>query len=234
MFNSISVLNILDSIKEIGGPIKFYHASSSEMFGKVSHLPITETTPLHPQGPYGVSKATGHWLTINYRESYNLFASCGILFNHKSYLRSPNFFIKKLIRETLKVSVTGKGFFKLGNLDAKRDFGYSPRYVEAVWKMLRLKQPNDFIVCSGQSITLSEIVQHVLDCLGLGWERVVYDKTLRRPSEIDDIYGDNSKARAVLGWDYQLNFFDVLDKLIEEERSASELILPANVTEFHP
>ena len=221
-FNSISVLNILESIKEIGEPIKFYQASSSEMYGMVHQLPITETTPMHPRSPYGVSKATSHWLTINYRESYGLFACCGILFNHESYLRSRDFFVKKLIRESLKISRTGNGVLRLGNLNVKRDFGYSPCYVDAMWRMLQLSKPEDFVVCSGKSVSLHDIVGHVLEKLNIGWDKVVFDKSLQRPSEIEDIYGDNSKAKKILGWTYEYEFTDILDKLIDEERHASE------------
>jgi GDPmannose 4,6-dehydratase len=220
-YNSISVLNLLDSIKEIGEPIKFFQASSSEMFGRVSHMPITETTPMRPMSPYGVSKASSHWMAINYRENYGIFACCGIMFNHESYLRSPNFFIKKLVRESLKVSRSGTGVIKLGNLDIRRDFGYAPRYVEPMWKMMQLEEPDDFVICSGKSIALSDIVSHVLDRAGLDWGSVAIDKGLKRPSELDDIFGDSTKARNILGWDYNLDFFDVLDTLIEEERSSS-------------
>ncbi len=221
-FNSISVLNLIESIREIGEPTKFFQASSSEMFGKVSRMPITETTPMNPVSPYGVSKASSHWITVNYRESYGLFACCGILFNHESYLRNPNFFVKKLIMESLRISRIGKGVIKLGNLDIRRDFGYSPYYVEAVWKMMQLEEPDDFIVCSGKSIALSDIVGYVLDRVGLNWDNITYDQALKRPSEMDDIYGDSSKARRVLGWDYALDFYKVLDILIEEERVSSE------------
>ncbi len=221
-FNSTSVLNLIEGIRGIGEPTKFFQASSSEMFGRVSQMPITETTPMNPVSPYGVSKASSHWITVNYRESYGLFACCGILFNHESYLRSPNFFVKKLIMESLKISRTGKGVVKLGNLDIRRDFGYGPHYVEAMWKMMQLDEPDDFIVCSGKSIALSDIVGYVLDRVGLNWDSVTYDKALKRPTEMDDIYGDSSKARRVLGWDYALDFYKVLDILIEEERSSSQ------------
>jgi GDPmannose 4,6-dehydratase len=216
-FNTMSVLYILEAIKNINKNIKFYQASSSEMYGKVDELPISEKTPMHPLSPYAISKASAHWITTNYRESYNLFAVNGILFNHESYLRTDNFFIKKLIKSAVNIKIGNKNELRLGNLKAKRDFGYSPDYVEAMWLMLQEEKPEDFIICSGKSYSLREIVKYVFDTLDISMNNLIIDEELFRPVDIPDIYGDNTKAKERLGWDYDRDFLDVLDILIEKE-----------------
>ena len=148
-FNINSVTNLLEAIRLLNIPVKFYQASTSEMFGKVEDLPITENTRVHPLSPYAISKITGHHICINYRESYGIFTSCGILFNHESYLRGDNFFVKKLMRGALDILHGRKEHLEFGNLEIKRDFGWSEKYVEAMWMMLQLNQADDFIVCSG-------------------------------------------------------------------------------------
>ena len=216
-FNTISVLNILESIKISNENIKFYQASSSEMFGKVKKLPIDENTPMHPLSPYAVSKASSHWLTINYRESYSLFACCGILFNHESFLRSKNFFIKKVIQDSIDISFGKKDILSVGNIDIKRDFGYSPKYIEAMYSMMQEETPEDFIICSGESVSLKEIIFYVFDKLKIEHAKLVIDDNLYRPTEINDIYGSNKKAKEKLKWNYDYSFMEVLDMLIEEE-----------------
>jgi len=216
-FNVMSVLNILESIKTINSNIKFYQASSSEIYGKVENLPVTEVTTVHPLSPYAISKATAHWTTINYRESYNLFACCGILFNHESYLRSNNFFIKKVIQEAINIQKGLQDVIKVGNIDVKRDIGYSPSYVQAIWMIMQYDKPDDFIICSGKSISLREILYHVFDKLNIDKSKIIVDKSLYRPVDIIDIYGNNSKAKKILNWDYDLEFLQVLDLLIDEE-----------------
>jgi len=219
-FNIISVMNLLEALRTTDRSIRFYQSSSSEMFGKVDQLPIREDSPMHPLSPYAVSKATAHWMTINYRESYGLFACCGICFNHESYLRDNGFFVKKVITEGLRIKYKEQDQLRLGNLEVRRDFGLSPRYVEAMWLMLQHSRPDDFIICSGRSVLLWDIVKHVFDRLEIGMEKATVDRSLVRPNEILDIYGDNSKAKTELGWDYDLSFFDVLDLLIDEELGA--------------
>jgi GDPmannose 4,6-dehydratase len=187
------------------------------MYGKVDELPISEKTPMHPLSPYAISKASAHWITTNYRESYNLFAVNGILFNHESYLRTDNFFIKKLIKSAVNIKIGNKNELRLGNLKAKRDFGYSPDYVEAMWLMLQEEKPEDFIICSGKSYSLREIVKYVFDTLDISMNNLIIDEELFRPVDIPDIYGDNTKAKERLGWDYDRDFLDVLDILIEKE-----------------
>ncbi len=221
-FNLISVLNLMESIKIVNKNIKFYQASTSEMFGKAKNLPVTENTAMHPLSPYAISKASGHWTVANYRESHGLFACCGILFNHESYFRSNNFFVKKVITESLNIRFGKQETLKVGNIDIKRDFGYAPKYVTAMWLIMQQEKADDFIVCSGKSIFLREIIYYVFDRLKIDRDRLVIDPSLYRPAEIEDIYGDNSKAKRILGWEYNMTFFDVLDILIEEEKENYE------------
>jgi GDPmannose 4,6-dehydratase len=212
-----SVLNILEAIRLINTSIRFYQASSSEMFGKVENLPITEESIVHPLSPYAISKITGHYLTINYKESYGIFACSGVLFNHESFLRSENFFVKKVIRSALEISQGKMDTAEFGNLDIKRDFGWSPRYVEAMWLMLQQDQPLDYVICSGRSVRLFDIVQYVFKQIQVDMDRVIINDNLFRPSEIADIFGSNEKARNILGWNYDMDFFYVLDLIIQEE-----------------
>jgi GDPmannose 4,6-dehydratase len=215
-FNILSVLNLLEAIKLVNDKIKFYQASSSEMYGKVNTLPVTEKNALYPLSPYAISKASAHWTTINYRDSFDLYTACGVLFNHESYLRTPTFFVKKILKSGLQLANGKLDILRVGNIDIKRDFGYAPRYVEAMWLMLQQAQPADYLISSGQSVTLRSIIEHVFMRLNISLDRLVVDPALFRPTEIEDIYGDPTLARQ-LGWDYQLNFFEVLDLLLEEE-----------------
>lgn len=217
-FNLVSVLNLLESLKKADRSIRFYQASSSEMFGKVEDLPVTEKTTMHPLSPYGISKAAAHMTTVYYREAFGLSAYCGILFNHESFLRRETFFVKKVIKESLEIVEGKKEKLRLGNLDVFRDFGYAPEYVKAMWLILQSNRPDDYIICSGKSISLRSIVQHVFMRLGISEEVLVIDRDLYRIAEIVNIYGSSEKAKTVLKWEYNLDFFDVLDKLIEEER----------------
>ena len=218
-FNVLSVLNFLEAIKilNLGNSTRFYQASSSEMFGRVESLPIREHTVFHPLSPYAISKATGHWLTVNYRESYGMYAACGILFNHESYLRSDNFFTKKIIRESLRISHGLQDELRVGNIDIKRDFGYAAKYVEAMWLMLNQDKPDDYLICSGTSVSLRSMIYHVFDRLQISREKLVVDPVLYRPTDISDILGDNSKARRVLKWVYEMSIYEVIDIILEEE-----------------
>ena len=216
-FNIQSVLNMLEAIRLLDPSIRFYQASTSEMFGKVNKLPITEESIVHPLSPYAISKVTGHYVCINYRESYNLYTSCGILFNHESFLRGENFFVKKLIKGAIDIVHGKREFLEFGNLDIKRDFGWSERYVEAMWLMLQQDKPDDYIISSGKSITLREIVYYVFERLNIDSSLIRINPSLFRPTEIEDIYGSNEKARSVLNWKYDMDFFEVLNLIIEEE-----------------
>ncbi len=216
-FNTMSVNNLLESIRLFAPHTKLYQASSSEMYGRVKNMPITMNTPMHPISPYGVSKMASYFMITTYRESYNIFVSNGILFNHESFLRSNNFFVKKVIRDSIAIKNKKMQYLKVGNLNVKRDFGYAPKYVEAMWKMMQLDKPDDYMICSGKSILLRDIVEYIFDKMNLAKSLIIEDDTLFRPNEIEDIYGDNSKAQQILDWDYNYSFFEILDILIDEE-----------------
>jgi GDPmannose 4,6-dehydratase len=217
LFSAISVLNLLESIRITDKGIRFYQASSSEMFGKVAQLPVKENTPMHPLSPYAISKATAFWAVVNYRESYGLFACNGILFNHESYLRTDNYFVKKVIGNSIEIANGKRDTLTVGQIDLKRDFGYAPEYVKAMWLMLQHSTPNDYSVCSGNSVSLREIIYYIFKKLKIPHNKLKIDEALFRPVDIENIYGDNSKAKKILGWNYDMNFFQVLDILIEEE-----------------
>tara|TARA_B110000503_G_C7143098_1_gene411761 strand:- start:603 stop:1565 length:963 start_codon:yes stop_codon:yes gene_type:complete len=216
-FNTLSVFNIIESIKKTNPSIKLYQASSSEMFGSVKKLPITEESIIHPVSPYAISKVAAHYTCVNYRESYGMFISCGILFNHESYLRNDTFFIKKVIRESLEISLGKREILKVGNIDIKRDFGFAPKYVEAMYLMLQQEKPCDFLICSGKSVSLREIIYYIFEKLKISKSLCIIDPAFYRPSDIEDIYGINEKAKKELNWNYDFNFFEVLDLLLEEE-----------------
>jgi len=218
-FNTRSVLNFLEAIKLLNPAIRFYQASSSEMFGKVKNLPITEESMVHPLSPYAISKVTAHYICINYRESYKLYTCCGILFNHESYLRGENFFVRKLIKGAFDILNGKEKYLEFGNLDIRRDFGWSEKYVEAMWLLLQQDKPDDFVICSGSSISLREIVYYVFDKFKIDRSLARTDPKLFRPTDIEDIYGSNQKAKTLLHWDYDMSFFSVLDNIIEEERA---------------
>jgi GDPmannose 4,6-dehydratase len=216
-FNILSVLNQLEAIKKVDKSIRFYQASSSDMFGNIDTLPVTIKSVIHPSSPYGISKASAHWITVNYRESYGLFTCSGILFNHESYLRTPNFFVKKVITNALDISVGLRETIKVGNLDLRRDFGYAPDYVQAMWMMLQQEKPKEYTICSGVSVSLREILYYVFDKLDIPKDKIVIDKNLFRPNDIYNIYGDNTSAKNELGWENNKTFFEVLDLLVKEE-----------------
>jgi GDPmannose 4,6-dehydratase len=218
-YNTQSVLNILESIRLLKLDTKVYQASSSEMFGLVKSLPVSEATPLHPLSPYAISKASGYWIGVNYRESYGVHCVNGILFNHESYLRSPNFFVKKVIKTSLDIINNNATALHVGNIDVKRDFGYAADYVMAMWLSLQPDKPDDYIICSGKSIYLRDIINYVFEYLGISKDKLIEDPALFRPTDIADMYGDNTKAKKSLKWEYDRSFFDVLSILIEEEKN---------------
>lgn len=218
-FNINSVVNILEAIRLINPAIRFYQASSSEMFGKIDELPITEESKLHPLSPYAISKVAAHHITINYRESYGLYACCGILFNHESYLRGEHFIVKKALTGALDILAGKREYLEFGNIQVKRDFGYSKSYVEAMWLMLQQDKADDFVICSGRSVALYDVVRYIFNKLGIPESAIRVNDNLFRPTDIEDIYGSSEKAKRLLGWDYHMNFFEVLDLLIEEERA---------------
>jgi GDPmannose 4,6-dehydratase len=216
-YNTQSLINILESVRILKFDTKVYQASSSEMFGKVKSLPINEQTPLHPLSPYAISKASCYWIGINYRESYNVYCTNGVLFNHESYLRSPNFFVKKVVKTSIEIKKNLKDALYVGNIDVKRDFGYAPDYVMAMWLSLQQQKADDYLICSGTSVYLRDIIYHVFNNLNISQNKLIEDPGISRPTDIEDIYGDNTKAKTALKWEYDKSFFDVLDVLVEEE-----------------
>ena len=216
-FNIISVLNLLEAIRMKSGQSRFYQASSSEMYGIVNQLPITIQSILHPVSPYGISKAAGHWLVSQYRESYHLFAVSGILFNHESFLRQDSFFVKKVITSAIRIRNGQQRDLRVGSIDIKRDFGSAKDYVEAIWLMLQHERPIDYLVCTGASISLRDIIHYVFDQMGIDRKNIISDSNLVRPSEISDIYGDPSPIYRDLQWKASGDFYKVLDELISEE-----------------
>ena len=217
-FNIISVANLLESIKLTDKNIRFYQASSSEMFGSANQLPFQENSIVHPVSPYGISKASAHWITVNYRESFGLFTTSGILFNHESVLRGNDFIIKKIIRTALEIKAGKIDILEVGNIDIKRDFGYAPKYVEAMFLMMQHEKPDDYIIASGKSLSIREIIYYIFDKLAISKEKIITNDALLRPNEIEDIYGDNAKAKSQLNWKYDMDFFEVIDILIDEEK----------------
>lgn len=216
-FNTLSVFNLVEAIKQFDTKIKFYQASSSEMFGEVTHLPITEDTEFHPKSPYAISKAAAHWTCVNYRESYNLFICCGILFNHESHLRTDTFFVKKVIREAIKIKKGLSQSLTVGNLNIKRDIGYAPQYVEAMYKMMQQPKADSYLICTGSSVSLKYITEYIFNKLAVPTSAIVSDPKLFRPSEINDIYGSNKHINTSLDWHYTLTIEGLLDILVDEE-----------------
>ena len=171
----------------------------------------------YPLSPYAISKATAHWTTVNYREAYGLFACCGVLFNHESYLRSPNFFVKKVVRDCISIYYKEKEYLEVGNIDIKRDFGYAPKYVEVMWLMLQQTQADDYLICSGKSVSLRSIILHIFNRFNIDQDRLLIKSSLFRPTEIADNYGVADKAKTQLNWTYPYDFYTILDLIVEEE-----------------
>ena len=219
-FNIVSTAKLLEAIRITNPKIKYYQASSSEMFGNVKkeNLPINENFLLRPVSPYGISKAASHWITINYRRSYNLFAVCGISFNHESVLRNKNFVTKKIINTAVKISLGLADELRLGNIKVYRDWGYAPKYVEAMWLMLQQDNPDDYIISTGEVHSLEEFVVKVFEKLNLNVDKFVkIDESLYRPNDLEINYGDNSKAKNKLNWNYDMSFDQLICKLVGDE-----------------
>jgi GDPmannose 4,6-dehydratase len=215
--NFTTVINLLEAIRIVNNKIKFFQPTSGEMYGNANVLPITEKSFFQPLSPYAISKVSAHWFCINYRESYGLFISCGILFNHESYLRGEEFFIKKVIRSAIAIKKNRQEFLIVGNIDVERDFGYAPKYVEAMYLMMQSNKPDDFLICSGESVSLRKIIEYVFERLAIEKDKIIIDKSLYRPTDVQVIYGSNEKIKTILGWDYSFHFFQILDILIKEE-----------------
>jgi len=220
---ALSVTRMLDAIRIVNPTIRFYQASSSEMFGKVAEVPQTEATPFHPRSPYGVAKVYGHWITVNYRESYNLHASSGILFNHESPRRGLEFVTRKISYGAASIKLGLEEKLSLGNLDAKRDWGFAGDYVEAMWMMLQQEQPDDYVICSGMTHSVREFCDLAFSHLGLNYEdHVVVDEQFFRPAEVDLLVGDYGKANRVLAWEPSTSFKDLVAMMVEADLALLE------------
>ena len=220
---ALSVTRMLDAIRIVNPKIRFYQASSSEMFGKVAEVPQTEATPFYPRSPYGVAKVYGHWITVNYRESYNLHASSGILFNHESPRRGLEFVTRKISYGAASIKLGLEEKLSLGNLDAKRDWGFAGDYVEAMWMMLQQEQPDDFVICSGMTHSVREFCDLAFSHLGLSYEdHVVVDEQFFRPAEVDLLVGDYGKAKKVLAWEPSTSFRDLVTMMVEADLALLE------------
>jgi GDPmannose 4,6-dehydratase len=218
-FTAIGVTRMLEAIRLIDAKgIRFYQASSSEMFGKVQEVPQKESTPLYPRSPYGVAKVYGHWITINYRESYDMFACSGILFNHESERRGKEFVTRKVTDGVARIKLGKQKKLKLGNLDARRDWGFAGDYVEAMWLMLQQDKPDDYVVATGETHPVRELVDLAFGHVGLKWQdHVEIDPAFFRPAEVDLLVGDPSKAKAKLGWIPKVSFPQLVARMVDAD-----------------
>ena len=215
---ALGVTRLLDAIRLVDPEIRFYQASSSEMFGKVHEVPQTETTPFHPRSPYGVAKVYGHWITLNYRESYGLHATSGILFNHESPRRGLEFVTRKISHTVAQIKLGLVDELRLGNLDAQRDWGFAGDYVEAMWLMLQREIPEDFVICTGQTHSVREFCEVAFGHAGLNWEEhVVVDETFFRPAEVDLLVGDATMADEMLGWKPETSFESLVTMMVDAD-----------------
>jgi GDPmannose 4,6-dehydratase len=222
-FTAVGVTRLLEAIRSVDPGIRFYQASSSEMFGKVRDVPQTEQTPFHPRSPYGVAKCYGHWITVNYRESYDLFACSGILFNHESERRGLEFVTRKVTDGVARIALGLTSELRLGNLDAKRDWGFAGDYVEAMWLMLQQPEPDDYVVATGEAHSVRELVEIAFARAGLDWQKhVVIDPKLVRPAEVDLLLGEARKAREQLGWKPRVSFRELVERMVDADLARLE------------
>jgi GDPmannose 4,6-dehydratase len=220
-FTAVGVTRLLDAIRRVCPKARFYQASSSEMFGKVRETPQKETTPFHPRSPYGVAKAYSHFITVNYRESYGMFACSGILFNHESPRRGLEFVTRKITHGVAQIKLGMAEELRLGNLDAKRDWGFAGDYVRAMWLMLQQEEADDYVIGTGETHSVEEFVRIAFDRAGLDWRRhVVIDPRFYRPAEVDLLLADASKAREMLGWQPRLSFEQMVGDMVDADLAA--------------
>ena len=218
---ALGTIRILEAIREAKVPARFYQASSSEMYGKVQAVPQTETTPFWPRSPYAVAKVYGYWATVNYRESYGMFAANGILFNHESPRRGETFVTRKITRAVAAIKKGQQKALYLGNMDAKRDWGYAPEYVEGMWRMLQQDAPDDYVLATNETHTVREFVQEAFSHVGLDWEQYVkYDARYERPAEVELLIGDPARAREKLGWEPQTRFHELVRIMVDADLAA--------------
>lgn len=214
----IGVTNMLEAVRYIKPEARFYQASSSEMFGKVVETPQKETTPFYPRSPYGVAKVYGHWITVNYRESYDMYACSGILFNHESPRRGVEFVTRKVTDAVAKIKLGLQKELRMGNLDAKRDWGFAGDYVKAMWLMLQQDKPDDFVISTGETHTVEELVDIAFSHAGLNWrDYVVIDPKFVRPAEVDLLLGDCTKAKQKLGWELEVGFEQLVKMMVDSD-----------------
>ena len=217
-FTALGVTRILEAIRHVNKQIRFYQASSSEMFGKVMEVPQKETTPFYPRSPYGVAKVYGHYITVNYRESYNIFASSGILFNHESPRRGLEFVTRKVTYNAVKIKLGLGDSISLGNLDAKRDWGFAGDYVEAMYLMLQQEKPDNYVIATGETHTVEELVKTAFDYLNLDWKKYVkIDPKFIRPAEVELLIGDSAKAKNELGWSPKYSFEELVKMMVDAD-----------------
>jgi GDPmannose 4,6-dehydratase len=217
-FTAIGVTKLLEAIRVVDPSIRFYQASSSEMYGKVLQTPQTEDTPFYPRSPYGVAKVYGHYITVNYRESYNLFAVSGILFNHESPRRGLEFVTRKVTDGVARIKLGLSSELKLGNLDAKRDWGFAGDYIKAMWLMLQQPTPDDYVIATGETHTVQELVEVAFERAGLDWQKhVKLDPAFIRPAEVDLLIGDPAKAQKQLGWKPEVNFKELVHMMVDAD-----------------
>ncbi len=215
---ALGVTRVLDAIRIVDPRIRVYQASSSEMFGKVVEVPQRETTPFYPRSPYGVAKVYGHWITVNYRESYNLHATSGILFNHESPRRGLEFVTRKISHQAAKIKLGLANELRLGNLDSRRDWGFAGDYVRAMWLMLQQDAPDDFVIATGETHSVEQFLDVAFDHLDLDWrEYVVQDERFMRPAEVDLLVGDAGKAARVLGWEPRVSFPELVKMMVDAD-----------------
>jgi GDPmannose 4,6-dehydratase len=220
-FTAVGVTRLLDAVRQACPRARFYQASSSEMFGKVRETPQRETTPFHPRSPYGVAKVYGHFITMNYRESYGLFACSGILFNHESPRRGLEFVTRKITHGVARIKLGLAGELRLGNLQAKRDWGFAGDYVRAMWLMLQQEKPDDYVVGTGETHTVEEFVRIAFDHVGIDWKKhVVIDPQFFRPAEVDLLLADPTKARQQLGWKLAVSFEQLVRMMVDADLAA--------------
>lgn len=217
-FTGLAVTRVLEAIRALDQGIKFYQASSSEMFGRVREIPQNEETPFHPRSPYGVAKAYGHWITVNYRESYDMFAVSGILFNHESPRRGREFVTRKVTEGVARIKLGLESKLELGNLEAKRDWGYAKDYVEMMWRMLQQEKPDDYVIATGETHSVSELVEIAFARAGLNWkDHVIQSPKFFRPAEVDLLVGDPSKAKTRLGWEPKVKFKGLVELMVDAD-----------------
>jgi GDPmannose 4,6-dehydratase len=215
---ALGVTRVLDAIRLVDPEIRFYQASSSEMFGKVHEVPQSESTPFHPRSPYGVAKVYGHWITVNYRESYGLHGTSGILFNHESPRRGLEFVTRKITHGVAQIHLGRETELRLGNLDAKRDWGFAGDYVDAMWRMLQQDTPEDFVICTGDTHSVREFCEVAFNHVGRDWqEHVTIDERFMRPAEVDLLVGDPTKAQTDLGWKATTTFEDLVTSMVDAD-----------------